>query len=161
VAVLRDGQIVQHGSSAHIHARPADEAAAHATGAVNIVPINIRGGLVESPIGSWEIGSAPFQGTGVALVRPEEFSVAAPGQDSDLIFGIEEASFAEGRWLATGFVTGGLALRVALPPGTEIHKGKLLPLRYDGSRFRVIRREGPGPAPGVPTDIVPPLGETR
>ena len=160
VAVLDEGRIAQHGSSAHVYVRPASEAAARATGEANVIPITIRGTVVESPIGSWEIASAPFQGNGVALARPEEFTVARPGEESDLIFGVEEASFVDGRWMAAGILTGGLMLRVALPSGVEIHKGKLLALRYDGSRFRVIRREGDIPARGVPTDVVPPLGET-
>ena len=161
VAVLDQGRVVQHGSSAHVYTRPADEPAARATGEANAIPITIRGKVVDSPIGSWEMSNAPFQGNGVALIRPEEFSVARPGEDSDLIFGVEEASFVEGRWLATGILSGGVILRVALPSGIEIHKGKLLALRYDGSRFRVIRREVESPTQGIPTDVVPPFSETR
>ena len=76
---------------------------------------------------------------GVALARPEDFFIAEKGQESDLIFGIEEASFRDGRWIATGILTGGLNLRVALPGDAAVHKGRLLPLRFDPSRFTILR----------------------
>ena len=102
------------------------------------MPIVIRGNAVESVIGAWEVLDPPFQGSGVALARPEDFLVAAPGEESDLIFGIEEAGFVEGRWLARGVLTGGIMLRVSLPGSTAVHKGRLLALRYDPARFRLL-----------------------
>ena len=161
VVVLREGRVVQTGGVAEVFSRPADEAAAIATGDVNVVPVSIRGTLVESAIGAWDVASPPFQGSGVALVRPHEFAIAAPGEDSDFVFGIEEAGFHEGRWVARGFVTGGVALRVSLPASAAVHKGRLLPLRYDPSRFRLISRDLPPQQPTVPTDVVPPMRETR
>ncbi len=161
VTVLHEGRVVQQGSAAHIYSRPADDASAMATGDVNVIPVAIRDRTVESIIGNWNLTAAPFSGTGVALARPEDFEIAGPKEDSDLIFGVEEASFADGRWIATGFLSGGFALRVALPASTSIHKGKLLPLRYDSSRFILIQREIEIPAQSVPTNVVPPLRETR
>jgi len=161
VAILREGRVVQHGSAAHVYSRPTDDASAAATGDVNVIPVTVRKRTVESVIGAWEVSSPPFEGRGVALARPEEFHVVGPNEDSDLIFGVEEACFVDGRWIASGFLSGGFLLRVALPAATEIHKGKLLPLRYDGTRFVLIRREVELPAQSAPTDVVPPLRETR
>ena len=161
VAVLHNGRLVQHGAAAHVYTRPADDASATATGDVNVIPVTIRDRTVESVIGNWEIGSPPFAGRGVALARPDDFHVAAAGEDSDLIFGVEEASFVEGKWIARGFLSGGFVLRVALPGKSEIHKGKLLPLRYDGSRFVLIQRDIEVPAQSAPTDVVPPMRDTR
>jgi ABC-type sugar transport system ATPase subunit len=161
VVVLRDGRVVQSGSIAEVFSRPADEAAAIATGEVNVVPVSIRGTLVESAMGAWDVASPPFQGSGVALVRPQDFAIAGPGEDSDFVFGIEEAGFHDGQWIARGFLTGGVFLRVALPASASVHKGRLLPLRYDPSRFRLISRDLPAPQPTVPTDVVPPLRESR
>ena len=137
VIVLDQGRVAQDGSLAAVYRRPASIGAASATGDVNVVPISVRGEVVESPIGSWQ-AHAPFQGVGVALARPEDFSIAAAGEESDLIFGIEEASFRDGRWIATGILTGGIGLRVALPADFAVHKGRLIPLRYDSSRFVLI-----------------------
>jgi ABC-type sugar transport system ATPase subunit len=138
VVVLDRGRVVQEGSAAHVYTHPNSEASAIATGAVNVVPIVIRNGEVESPIGSWP--ATAFEGEGIALARPSDFAIAKAGEDSDFIFGIEEASFREGRWLARGFISGVITLTVELPREVAVQKGRLLPLRYDSSRFTLLRR---------------------
>lgn len=137
IVVLDRGRVVQEGSPASVYRRPNSEASAMATGEVNAIPITVRGEVVESAIGSWSAHTT-FQGSGVALARPEDFSIAAAGEESDLIFGIEEASFRDGRWIATGILTGAINLRVALPGDLAVHKGRLVPLRYDSSRFVLL-----------------------
>ncbi|HEX6097682.1 MAG TPA: ATP-binding cassette domain-containing protein [Thermoanaerobaculia bacterium] len=161
VVVLHEGRVVQSGSAAEVFARPVDEAAAVATGEADQIPIDIRGTTVESVIGSWEIDPPPFQGSGIALVRPGDFAPAKPGEDSDVIFGVEEAGFADGRWIAHGVLSGGVTLRIELPSGTGVHKGKLMALRYDATRFTLIPRERAPLLTTVPTDVVPPMSETR
>lgn len=133
VIVLDGGRVVQEGTAAQIYAKPVSRAAAIATGEVNVIPVEVHNGVAESVIGSWL--TSAFEGKGVALVRPEAFSVAAPGEESDLIVGVEEASFENGRWLVRAILTGGFILRVSLPPNLRLHKGKLLALRYDPAAF--------------------------
>jgi ABC-type sugar transport system ATPase subunit len=159
--VLEDGVVVQSGGVAEVFSEPRSDGAAIATGAVDVVPVTIRGTTVESVIGDWEVDPPPFQGSGVALVRPGDFSAARPGEDSDLIFGVEEAGFADGRWIAHGVLSGGVTLRVELPRDAVVHKGRLIALRYDPRRFRLLPRELEPLQPTVPTDVVPPLSETR
>jgi len=161
VVVLEKGRVVQSGAAAELFAHPVSDVAAMATGDADVIPITIRGNVVESVIGSWEISDPPFQGSGVALVRPTDFTPAAPGEDSDLIFGVEEAGFADGRWIARGMLSGGVTLRIELPRDANVHKGRLLALRYDPSRFRLLPRELEPLQASVPTDVVPPLSETR
>lgn len=161
VAVLDQGRLVQSGSSFELFARPESDAAAVASGDVDVIPVSIRGRTVESVIGAWEVDAPPFQGTGVALVRPGDFRPARPGEESDLIFGVEEAGFAGGRWIARGLLSGGVTLRVELAPETGVHKGRLLALRYDPSRFRLLARELAPLQTTVPTDVVPPMRESR
>jgi ABC-type sugar transport system ATPase subunit len=161
VIVLRDGRIIQEGTAAHVYAQPADEAAAHATGDVSVVPIVIHGNEVQSVIGNWTMAEAPFQGTGVAVIRPESFSIATKGEESDLIVSIEEASFLNGRWLVTGLLSGSVSLRLSLPGDVSVHKGKLMPIRYDPSRFTLIRREMEALRSTVPVDVVPLLRDSR
>lgn len=162
IVVLDQGRIVQQGPPAAVFAEPESEAAAVATGETDAVPITIRGSVVESPIGSWELAAPPFQGEGVALVRPGDFLPAARGEESDFIFGVEEAGFVDGRWLARGYLSGGDLLRVALPAGTAVHKGKVLALRYDPSRFLLVpRARNARQSATVPTDVIPPLSESR
>jgi len=89
---------VQEGVPSEVYRDPHSEAAAMATGDVSAVPVTIRGNVVESVIGSWNVDAPPFQGSGIALVRPGDFALALPGEESDLIFSVEEASFYEGAW---------------------------------------------------------------
>lgn len=162
VVVLDGGRVVQQGAAAEVFAHPASEAAARATGDVNVIPVTLRGNEVDSVIGSWTLpGTPPFAGNGVALVRPTAFSVAGAGEESDLIFGIEEAGFADGRWLLRGVLSGNRELRVSLPADAAIHKGRLIALRYDPQTFTLLSREAPAPFAGVPTDVVPLLRESR
>jgi ABC-type Fe3+/spermidine/putrescine transport system ATPase subunit len=161
IVVLDAGRVVQSGSAADVFAHPESDAAAIATGEVDLIPITIAGTVVESVIGAWDVTDSPFQGSGVALVRPSDFTLAAPGEDSDLIFGVEEAGFAGGRWIARGMLSGGVTLRVELPRDANVHKGRLLALRYDPARFRLLPRELAPLRASVPTDVVPPLRETR
>lgn len=140
VVVLDRGRVVQEGVPSEVFGSPRSEAAAIATGDVNVIPIELRGRSVTSAIGAWELDAPAFEGSGVALARPDDFAVAARGEDSDLIFGVEEASFRDGRWHLRGFITGGLILHVAVPRETAVHKGKLFPLRYDPARFRLLPR---------------------
>jgi putative spermidine/putrescine transport system ATP-binding protein len=161
VAVLDGGRIVQSGGAAEIFGAPVNDAAALATGEVNVIPVTIRGRTVESVIGMWEVDAPPFQGNGIALARPGDFFVTARGEDSDLIFGIEEAGFQQGTWVARGILSGGFVLRVTLPRDTFVAKGKLLPLRYDPARFRLLPREGVSLRTSVPTDVLPSLRDSR
>lgn len=142
IVVLDGGRVVQVGIPSEIYGDPRGEAAAAATGDVSIVPITIRGSVVESVIGSWEMDQPPFQGSGIALIRPDDFSVAGPGEESDLIFCVEEASFYGGAWHVRGVLSGALLLRITLPGDVSVHKGKLMALRYDPSRFRLVPNKG-------------------
>lgn len=161
ILVLNAGAVVQSGSPAEIFLRPVDDAAAVAIGEADAVPITIRGNEVDSVIGSWRVDPAPFQGDGVAIVRPGDFAPALRGEDSDFVFGVEEAGFAGGRWIARGMLSGGVTLRVELPFDTPIHKGRLLAIRYDPARFTLLPRERAPLPPTVPTDVVPPMRESR
>lgn len=162
IAVLEAGRVVQSGAAAEIFAAPVSEAAAVATGDYDAIPITIRGRTVESVIGAWELADdPPFQGAGVALVRPSDFSEARAGEESDLVFGVEEAGFTDGHWIARGILSGALSLRVELPASARVHKGRLMALRYDPRRFRLLPRESAPVQATVPTDVVPPMRETR
>ena len=161
IVVLSEGRVVQSGGAAEIFAHPLNDAAAAATGEFDAIPVTIRGNNVESVIGEWEVNDPPFQGNGVALVRPTDFSIAGAGEDSDLVFGVEEAGFADGHWIARGLLSGSISLRVELPSEAKVHKGRLMALRYDPRRFRLLPRETASRQTRVPTDILPSMNESR
>jgi len=79
--VLDKGRVVQSDFAPRIYRNPASAAAAIATGDVNVIPITIRGKQVESPIGSWTADNASFEGNGIALARPEDFSIVEKGKN--------------------------------------------------------------------------------
>ncbi|HEY2829049.1 MAG TPA: ATP-binding cassette domain-containing protein [Thermoanaerobaculia bacterium] len=137
VVILDRGKVVQEGTAAQIFAEPRSEAAAIATGTINVIPVAVKGRTVSSPIGEWD-ADAGFEGEGKALVRPDAFHVARRGEESDLIFGIEEATFENGVWIARGFLSGVLSLRVALPRTEKVHKGRVLALRFDPAEVTLI-----------------------
>ena len=137
VVILDHARVVQEGAAAQIFAAPRSEAAAIATGAVNVVPVVAKGRTVSSPIGEWE-AEVPFQGEGKALIRPDAFHIAKGGEESDLIFGIEEATFENGVWIARGYLSGVLSLRIALPRDEKVHKGRVLALRFDPAEITLI-----------------------
>ncbi len=159
--VLQHGSVVQQGTPAEVFRRPLTAVAAEATGEVNRIPVSVRDGQVESAIGAWQIPDRSLQGRHIALVRPDDFVVAAPGEESDVLVAVEEASFRGGAWHVRGMLTGGVELHVVLPRATSIHKGRLVPLRYDPARFRVVRPDDADVDSGVPLPAIPPLNETR
>lgn len=136
LVVLEHGRVVQQGTPAEVFRHPVSLAAARATGEVNAIPVTVRSGEAQSAIGAWGVPNA--DGQQIALARPGDFSVVAHGEESDVILAVEEASFHTGAWHVRGMLTGGLELRVVLPQATQIHKGRLIPLRYDPSNFRTV-----------------------
>lgn len=160
VVVLDAGCVVQQGTFRSVYDRPFSEAAARATGDVSVVPLEIRRGVVESVAGSWS--SDAFEGSGLALCRPEHFTIAGAGEESDVILAIEAARFAGGRWLVTGNLSGAVPLTIALDATQTIARGRLLPLRYDPARFTLIQKQLQMPRGSeVPTDVVPSRASSR
>ncbi len=136
MVVIEQRGVAQQGTLAGVYRAPVSEVAARASGDISLIPLVARGGVVESPIGSWPF--AGFEGNGFALCRPEHFVQAAPGEESDFILAMEEARFREGRWVVTGNLTGAVPLTVVLPGSERITAGRLLALRYDPAAFVVI-----------------------
>ena len=160
VVVLDGGRVVQQGTFREVYDRPVSEVAARATGDVSVVPLEIRRGTVESVMGSWQ--SDAFEGSGVAVCRPEHFAIASPGEESDVILAIEAARFAGGRWLVTGNLSGAVPLTISVDPSEPIGRGRLLPLRYDPRRFTLLPREIAMPhGAAVPTDVLPSRASSR
>ena len=120
----------------------ASEAAALASGEVNLIPVIVVDGEIRSPIGTWKATERLPDGPAVAIARPTAFRQVAPGEESDLILGIEEAGFYEGAWHIRGFISGAQLLRVTLSADQPLHKGRLIALSYDPARFRIVTTGG-------------------
>lgn len=126
VAVIDRGAVVASGEAAAIGRRPPSLAVARAFGPGTVLPVSLREGVVRSPLGEWR-AEAP-DGDHDAWVHPAAVRMARGGEESDFIFAVEEARFDGRRWLATGFITGGVILRVELESASRLEKGSLLPM---------------------------------
>jgi len=161
LVALHEGRLEQSGTPRSVVESPVSIAAALATGPANLFPVDIHENEVHSVLGDWSLESPPFQGNGTLLTRPWHFHPVLPGEESDLIFGVEEAAYANGSWWASGILTGNMMLEVHLPSETEVHKGRLMGLRYDPSHFtlvpEVVRERGQR----VPIDALPTVPESR
>jgi iron(III) transport system ATP-binding protein len=82
VAVLRDGQIVQHAAPSELYEAPLDSELASFLGAVNLIDAEIDDGIAHTSLGALELrdgksrrhGGSGAGGT-VVLVRPEQLEV--------------------------------------------------------------------------------------
>jgi iron(III) transport system ATP-binding protein len=73
--VMNEGRIVQQGTPSAIYLHPTDAFVAALFGPLNRIPGRVRGGRVETPVGSFD-ASGVTDGTGVELlVRPEGVQV--------------------------------------------------------------------------------------
>ncbi|MGZ8833084.1 MAG: hypothetical protein ACXW19_07800, partial [Thermoanaerobaculia bacterium] len=64
-------------------------------------------------------------------------------------------------WLVSAILSGGFSLRVSFPGDIRLHKGKLLALTYHAEGFALLQREIETPRRSVPTDVVPPMRDSR
>lgn len=143
VALIAGGRVLASGAPTEVVFRSPSPELAELVAPSTAIPVRIRGTTVESPIGSWDLPSAKFEGPGVAIGRPWDFSVAAAGEESDFLFGIEEARFLGPRWELTGILTGGTILKVWVDAETRPAKGKLLPMRFRPEALQVFATERP------------------
>lgn len=137
VVVLDAGVVVQEGTPQAVYRAPVSIASARAMGSVNVLPAIVRGNVVETRAGSWQIDGVT-EGEGFALLRPEDLALAAQGEESDFIFGVEEVRFTTRGPSLLGYLPGGQVLEVLVSPSFPARKGQLLPLRIDASRLVVV-----------------------
>jgi iron(III) transport system ATP-binding protein len=80
LALMRDGRIVQVGAPEDVYARPAERWAAQFVGEVNVLPGVIRGDLVYTEVGSFDVVSpagGEEHGSVHIAVRPEQLEFRA------------------------------------------------------------------------------------
>lgn len=141
VALVAGGLVVAAGTPTEVVSRSPSAELAEMVAPSTAIPVRVRGTTVEAPIGSWELASPAFEGPGVAIARPWDFSIAPPGEESDFLFGIEEARFLGPRWELTGLLTGGTILKVWVEPEVRPAKGKLLPMRFRSEALQIFATE--------------------
>jgi iron(III) transport system ATP-binding protein len=71
IALMRDGAVVQEGTSEDIYFSPVSRWAAEFVGAANVLTGRVVGGLVETPVGAFPANGASALEAAQVLVRPE------------------------------------------------------------------------------------------
>ena len=71
IALMRDGRVVQEGTSEELYFAPASRWAAEFVGAGNVLAGRVVSGLVETALGAFPVNGARVNGSANVLVRPE------------------------------------------------------------------------------------------
>jgi iron(III) transport system ATP-binding protein len=71
IALMRDGRVVQEGTSEELYFAPVSRWAAEFVGAGNVLAGRVVSGLVETALGAFPVNGAPVNGSASVLVRPE------------------------------------------------------------------------------------------
>jgi iron(III) transport system ATP-binding protein len=71
IALMRDGRVVQEGTSEELYFAPVSRWAAEFVGAGNVLGGRVVSGLVETALGSFPVNGAGVNGSANVLVRPE------------------------------------------------------------------------------------------
>jgi iron(III) transport system ATP-binding protein len=71
IALMRDGAVVQEGTSEDIYFSPVSRWAAEFVGAANVLTGRVVGGLVETPVGAFPANGASALDAAQVLIRPE------------------------------------------------------------------------------------------
>ena len=88
VAVMAEGRILQTGVPHEVYARPSDPLVAGLLGDANLIPADVRGGLIETPLGAlpadgWRDGPVGL------VVRPESIALEPDPSSEALVEDVE------------------------------------------------------------------------
>jgi spermidine/putrescine transport system ATP-binding protein len=75
IAVMNDGEIIQHGTPKEVYEEPKSRFVAEFLGAANLVEGSFTDGKLESDIGSFRLRAIPSWDTGTVAIRPERIRV--------------------------------------------------------------------------------------
>jgi iron(III) transport system ATP-binding protein len=86
IALMRDGQVVQEGTSEELYFAPVSRWAAEFVGAGNVLAGKVVHGHVETPIGAFPANGASANGSAKVLVRPELLELECdPAGDAEVV----------------------------------------------------------------------------
>ena len=78
VALMMAGTVLQVGTPSELYSRPASRAAGEFLGAANLLPGDVRDGIVLTPLGSLPV-TASFLGAADAMLRAEDLALSEAG----------------------------------------------------------------------------------
>ncbi len=143
IAVLSNGELLQHDTVDRLYTRPASVRVSRLMGGLNEVPGTVHGGVHESSIGSVPVPSTIPDGPGVLLIRHESIEVSpltsvdsAPG----LVGTVSGVRRLGPRRMVSVAFSGGVTLHAALPPGHVLPDGSTVTLTLPVEAVSVVPR---------------------
>jgi putative spermidine/putrescine transport system ATP-binding protein len=146
IAILHNGELLQHDSVDRLYNRPASIQVSRLMGGLNEIPGTVHGGVHVSPIGRVPVSSTTPDGPGVLVIRHEAIEVS-PCTDKEAppsgVVGqvVRVRRFGPRRMVSVSG-GGGLLLQAALPPGDAVQEGCRVVLTLAPAAVSVV----PGPA---------------
>ena len=137
IALMKDGRIVQFGSPEELYLRPATPFVASFFGEVNLIPVQVGGGMVQTPFGPL---AAPGLEDGQAaelLIRPEGLALRPDPQGTAEVL----AARMLGRVSLIHLRVGGLHLHARVPGHFMPAEGTRLAAELDASQAHVYPAE--------------------
>ncbi|MFP7761563.1 ABC transporter ATP-binding protein [Marisediminicola sp. LYQ134] len=143
IAILHEGELLQHDTVDRIYNRPASVRVARLMGGANEVAGEVRGGVHHSALGAVELGDAVDDGPGVLVVRQEALGV----RSSDGAVGGDEVEgtvadirhLGPRRILTIAFGPAGeVRLGAELPPGQGVAVGSSVTVRLPRAAVSVV-----------------------
>jgi iron(III) transport system ATP-binding protein len=136
VAVMLRGRIAQMGPPEHVYAKPATAEVAAFLGDANLLPGEVRAGVIDTELGQLQVQADVPGGHAVVLVRPEGLEVEVTPEGSSLVL---HAEYHGHDHLVVVALPSGRRVRARVGAGRPIRPGD-----------RVAVRPAPGPAVAYP-----------
>ncbi|MFC5067855.1 ABC transporter ATP-binding protein [Flaviflagellibacter deserti] len=85
VAVMQDGRIMQCDTPSEVYGSPENAVVARLTGTANLLEGVVRGSVIETPLGTFEVRNGVLDGRAVAMLRPEQIAIGGSGVEAKVI----------------------------------------------------------------------------
>ncbi len=137
IALMTDGQIIQHGTPDALYLKPNGLAAARLLGDVEVFEGKVVDGQIETPFGSLDADGLDDGGNALALIRPEGFSVSSTGTGGAPAT-IEERRLAGGHARLTCALENGRTIQARVELTTPAPTGQRVWLSLDPHFVSVV-----------------------
>lgn len=124
IAVMNEGEIIQHGTPKEVYEEPKNRFVAEFLGAANLVEGNFTDGQLESDIGPFQLQAIPPWNTGTVAIRPERIQVMKQQPPENGVRATLQEAIYRGTsvdlWLEPGPLRVRTAANQSYEPGEEV-----------------------------------------
>ncbi len=147
IAVLHQGELLQHDTVDRIYNRPASLRVARLMGGVNEVPGTVLAGVHLSPVGAVELADRTPDGDGVLVVRQEAVAArllsdgeaTSDGESRGTVSAIRHLGPRRTITVEFGSADARAELQAELPPGQPVAVGTMVAVRLPATSVSVLR----------------------